>query len=104
MTPTSTENATTNQRANVRPASNINVSVATPDAIKAILLSDGWHEVDDCELTHFAVAEGMSEPNPNSLYAGISYLDKKTGRAAVSSLKSIQAFEFDSIYSSQQRS
>lgn len=79
-------------------SSDISTTTATPDQIVSILLADGWHDVQDCEFTHFAIAEGMSPPQPSKLYAALSYTDKKSGKQVVTTLRNVLATSFSETY------
>jgi hypothetical protein len=53
----------------------ISVTTEALDAreIRALELSDGWHDIANCELVQFAVGEAHSPITPNKLYPSLRY-------------------------------
>lgn len=72
---------------------NVNTTVIAPQDITSILLADGWHEIEQCQFTHFAVSPSASPPQPNSLYSAIEYVDKSSRKRLVSALSQVLGFE-----------
>lgn len=93
----------TSQRVNSQSA-NVNVTTATPEQAKAILLADGWHEIDNCELTQFAIGEGMSPPQVSKTYPSISFVDKETNKQSIVPLRNVLGWEFEETYQNRSSS
>lgn len=65
------------------------VSVATIDVtnIKSIQLADGWHNIQNCELTQFAV----SQSKPFALYPSLKYRNAE-GKTCYTEIKHVLSF------------
>jgi len=87
---TGTMNETTSRTSN-----QVQWEIRSPKELKAILLSDGWHEISDATQVQFAVSQSASPPAPNKVYPALSYLDRKSGRRVTSSFKQILAYSFE---------
>ena len=51
------------------------IAAVAPQSIKSILLTDGWHDVQEGSLIQFAVAPAASPPQPNKLYPALVFKD-----------------------------
>jgi hypothetical protein len=52
-----------------------NVRGATPQSIKALLLADGWHNVQDCQLVQFVIGEAQSPISATKFYPYLTYTE-----------------------------
>lgn len=73
MTMQSTQNRDVSQSSMQQISATIRA--ATPSQIKAILLTDGWHDVSGCQLVQFAFGESHSPITPSKLYPYLVYTD-----------------------------
>src|SRR5438093_709709 len=71
----------------------VSVYATSPEKIKSVLLQDGWHDVSNCELIQFAVAEASSPPAPNKVYPSLRFRDSRGGKTAITPLRQVLAFE-----------
>src|SRR3954451_15511662 len=53
----------------------VTVEVMDAAAIKSIQLADGWHAVNNCEFTQFAVGKAHSPITPGKLFPALRYTD-----------------------------
>ena len=90
--------------ATLQESPNVDVTTVTPDKIVSILLQDGWHQVQNCSITQFAIGEGMSPPQPSRLYPALSFTDVKSNKEIVVPLSKVLAFEPSAAYRSQAKS
>lgn len=94
----STQDRSSTQSPSSNQGNSIQVTSIVPDQVSSILLADGWHKVENCRFTHFALAEGMSPPQPNKLYAAIQYRDGTTGKNVITPLSQVLSFEASDTY------
>ncbi|HYL40329.1 MAG TPA: hypothetical protein VET90_03380 [Candidatus Binatus sp.] len=72
---------------------NVNVTFDAIDTkqIRAIELADGWHDVQNCELVHFAVGEAHSPITPDKLYPSLRYTNEN-GKLVRTPLSKVLSF------------
>jgi hypothetical protein len=77
----------------------VNVSTEALDvkSIKSIQLSDGWHQVESCELVQFAVGVAQSPISPQKLYPTLRYRDKTSGAIVRTPISNILSFSEERV-------
>jgi hypothetical protein len=71
----------------------ISITAVAPQQIKSLLLSDGWHEVQQVQFTQFAISPSASPPQPNKFYSALQYTDRSNQKAVVTPLSKVLSFE-----------
>lgn len=71
----------------------------SPDNIRSIQLSDGWHNVTDVQLVQFAVGKANSPISPTKLYPTLKYRNEQNMQV-YTQLRQILGFSEDQSRSS----